>query len=117
MDQRDVTRVQKLQERIDTALHENLEATEKSDFSDYLPRGVARLTRRFTQAAAAGGVEGIEAALDEFERLGEGEDRVRLQHALMLFLAHHSEVAELGLRIPSLAERSPSQILPSDRDY
>jgi hypothetical protein len=117
MRQEDVTRVQRLQERINAALHENIEAVEKSDFSDYLPRGVSQLTNLFAQAAQPGGIEGAEAALDEFERLAESEDLPRLQHALMLFLANHRAVAGLGLRIPSLAERSPSQILPSKRDY
>lgn len=118
MKQEDSIRVQKLQERIAAALRENAEAIVNSEFSAYMPdRRNSRLVRRLTQVAQAGGIEGIEAALEEFERLAEQEDPLRVQYALMIFLTHHPAVGNLGLRIPSLAERSPSQILPSKRDY
>ena len=117
MEQDDVTLIQKLQARIDAALHEDVAAIAKSDFSDYIPNSSSGLTRRLMQAAQSGGLAGINAALDEFERLAEREDLPRLQHALMIFLTQHPAVAEFGLRVPSLAERSPSQILPSKRDY
>jgi hypothetical protein len=118
MSQEESIRVQKLQERIEAALRENAEAIEKSDFSAYMPdRRNSFLVRRFTQAAHEAGIEGIEAALEEFDRLVEQEDPLRVQHALMIFLTHHPAVGNLGLRIPSLTERSPSQILPSKRDY
>ena len=62
-----------------------------------------------------GGSEGIEAALDEFDRLAATEDSVRMQHALMVFLTQHTATAQLGLRIPSLEERSYWKVLPSKR--
>jgi len=116
MEQEQEARVRRLQERIAAALREDAEATRRSDFSEYLPDASTPLTRLLARAAQAGGAKGIEAALDEFERLAAREDLPRLQHALMLFLSQHPAAARLGLRIPPLAERSPSQIPPSKRE-
>ena len=116
MEQEQQARVGRLQERINEALREDLEATAESSFSEYMPDTATPLTQRLTQAAQQKGVEGMEAALDEFDRLKQSEDLARLQHALMLFLSEHPAATELGLRIPPLAERNPSQILPSKRE-
>lgn len=119
MEQEQEARVRGLQERIAAALREDLEASRESDFTEYMPDASTPLTRLLARAAQAGGAEGveaIEAALDEFERLAGGEDLPRLQHALMVFLSQHPAAARLGLRVPPLSERSPSQVLPSRRD-
>ncbi len=116
MGQEENARVQRLQERIDAALHEDIEAREKSNFSEYFPDASTPLTRLLAQAAQPGGIEGLEATLDEFDRLALREDLLRLQHALMIFLSQEEAASQLGLRIAPLAERSPSQILPSRRD-
>jgi hypothetical protein len=116
MEQEQDARVGRLQERINEALREDLEATAESDFSEYMPDTATPLTERLAQVAQQRGVEGMEAALDEFDRLKRSEDLARLQHALMLFLSEHPAATQLGLRIPPLAERNPSQILPSKRE-
>jgi hypothetical protein len=116
MEQEQDARVARLQERINDALREDLEATAESDFSEYMPDTATPLTQRLIQAAQQRGIEGMEAALDEFDRLKQSEDLARLQHALMLFLSEHPAATQLGLRIPPLAERNPSQILPSKRE-
>ena len=116
MEQEQDARVAKVQERINEALHEDLEATAESSFSEYMPDTATPLTEQLARAAQQKGVEGMEAALDEFDRLKQSEDLARLQHALMLFLSEHPAATELGLRIPPLAERNPSQILPSKRE-
>lgn len=116
MEQEQDARVGRLQERINEALREDLGATAESDFSEYMPDTATPLTQRLAQAAQQRGVEGMEAALDEFDRLKQSEDLARLQHALMLFLSEHPAATQLGLRIPPLAERNPSQILPSKRE-
>jgi hypothetical protein len=116
MDEEHDARVRRLQERINAALRENIEAASESDFSDYVPDASTPLVRRLIQSAHGGGLEGVEAALDEFDKLAGEEDLPRAQHALMIFLAHYPAAAQLGLRIPPLEERSPSQVLPSKRD-
>ena len=116
MEQEQDARVGRLQERINEALREDLEATAESDFSEYMPDTATPLTERLARVAQQRGVEGMEAALDEFDRLKQSEDLARLQHALMLFLSEHPAATQLGLRIPPLAERNPSQILPSQRE-
>ena len=116
MEQEQDARVGRLQERINEALREDLEATAESDFSEYIPDTATPLTQRLAMVAQQKGVEGMEAALDEFDRLKQSEDLARLQHALMLFLSEHPAATELGLRVPPLAERNPSQILPSKRE-
>jgi uncharacterized Zn finger protein len=113
MEQEHLARVRRLQERINDALREDVEARKRSNFSEYIPDASTPQTRLLLQAAQNKGIEGLEAALDEFERLREHEDLPRLQHALMVFLSQHPAAAELGLRIPPLAERSPSLIVPS----
>ncbi len=116
MKQDDVGRIRELQERINAALRETPEDLRSSDFSDYKPDHTPALLDELTQAAELGGIAGIEAALDEFERLMKREDPNRMRHALMLFLMHHPDSGELGLRIPSLEERNPWKVLPSKRD-
>jgi hypothetical protein len=73
------------------------------------------LENQLMSAASSGGLDGVEAALDEFDRLAAKEDRGRLRHALLIFLTHYSEMAKLGLRIPSLEKRSPWKLAPSKK--
>ena len=63
MEQEQDARVGRLQERINAALHEDLEATAESDFSEYMPDTSTPLTQRLAQAAQQGGLDGMEAAL------------------------------------------------------
>jgi hypothetical protein len=115
MSRKDAAHIRSLQERINLALRETPEDRRKSDYSDYRPDNLPEIVDELTRAAARGGAEGMEAALDEFERLAEREDKIRAQHALMHFLTHHPAAAELGLRVPSLQERNPWKVLPSRR--
>jgi hypothetical protein len=115
MSQRDASR-SSLQERINLALKETPEDRRKSNYSDYRPDNLPEIVAELTQAAAEGGAEGIEAALDEFDLLTEREDKIRVQHALMHFLTHHPAATELGLRVPSLEERNPWKVLPGKRN-
>lgn len=107
-------RINRLQERIDAALRETPNEP-YSSFSPYMPDHRSQITREMTKAARPGGAEGIEAALDVFDELAPTEDPSRLRYALMVFLTHQPAVAELGLRLPSLEQRSPSSALPSRR--
>jgi len=110
------SRISRLQERINLALRETPEDRRKSNYSDYRPDNIPKIVDGLMQAAVQGGAEGIEAALDEFDRLTEREDKIRAQRALMQFLLHHPAATELGLRVPSLEERNPWKVLPSKRN-
>ena len=116
MEQEQHARIRRLQERLDEALRDDVEARGKSNFSDYIPAASTSVTDRLHRIARDKGIEGLEAALDEFERLRHEEDLPRLQHALMVFLSQHPAAAQLGLRIQPLAERGPSLTLPSKRE-
>lgn len=88
-----------------------------SKFSPYVPNSAAHLTRSLAQAAGPGGIEGVEAVMDEFERLAEREDLARAQYALISFLTNHPAATRLRLRVPPLVERSPWKVRPSKRDF
>lgn len=106
-------RVQKLQARINDALIESGNE-EARQFSPYGKVKGPNFARQMMLAAAAGGLDGLEAAMDEFARLWKQEgDRERLRYALMVFLTHYPDAPTLGLRIPSLEERSPWKATPS----
>ena len=106
-------RVGRLQARINDALKEIPEDQAASDFSPFLPAQGPDPTASLARAAGAGGILGVEAALDEFERLLNTTDKGELQHSLLVFLGSRPEMAQLGLRVPSLEERSPWKVLPS----
>lgn len=106
--------LQDAQSRIDLALRESVQDRMQSSYSDYLPEN-ASLAQKLMLAAARGGLQGIHAALDQFDRLSTSEDRLRLQKALLVFLTHWPEAAKLGLRIPGLEKRSPWKVVPSQR--
>lgn len=114
MGERGTERIERLQARVNAALREGTDEP-YSSFSPYMPDHRREITRRMTKAALPDGVEGIEAALDVFDELAAVEDIGHLRYALMVFLTHHPAVSELGLRLPSLEERSPSSALPSRR--
>ncbi len=112
----DPFRIQKVQQRIDSVLRESPKDRRESRFSPYIAESKPDLENKLMSAASSsGGLEGIEAALDEFDRLASKEDRGRLRHALLIFLTHDSRVAKLGLRIPPLEERSPWKLDPSNK--
>jgi len=111
----DTFRLQKIQQRIDSVLLESPKDRLESRFSPYIAEMEPDLENQLMSAASSGGMDGIEAALDKFDRLATNEDRGRLRHALLIFLTHNSEVARLGLRIPSLEDRSPWKLAPSNK--
>jgi hypothetical protein len=113
MDEETINRIRRLQARVNAALQETPENRAVTDFSEYIPDHWPALTDRLNQAAMSNDLNGLEAALDEFDRLALREDRVRLQHALMVFLTEHPAAAGFGINIPSLEERSPWKVLPS----
>ncbi len=114
MDKNLLGRLQKIQNRVNKALLESPEDFKRSSFSEYLPDDSWKISDGFQAIAAGRDLEGLEAALDEFDRLTESEDdKVRLQHALMVFLASNQAFSLYGLRIPSLRERSEWKTLPS----
>lgn len=108
-------RLQKIQQRIDSVLRESPKDRLESQFSPFIAEIKPDLENQLMSAASSGGLDGVEAALDEFDRLAAKEDRGRLRHALLIFLTHDSEVAKLGLSIPSLEKRSPWKLAPSNK--
>ncbi len=115
MNDYDPFRIQKIQQRIDSALRESLEDRRQSRFSPYIAERKPDLENQLMSGASRDGLEGVEAVLDEFDRLAAKEDPGRLRHALMIFLTHDSRVAKLGLHIPPLEERSPWKLAPSEK--
>lgn len=113
-------RISLLQERINSALRESPEERARSSFSPYMSDAGFGVENALTRASedAGGDYAGIEAALDEFDRLVEGEGMgvVRAQYGLQRFLAHYSGLSELGLRLPSLQERAPWKLRPSNEE-
>ena len=87
----------RLQARIESALAGRR-------YSPYLATFASDLQRRLEAAASAGGLGGIERALDEFEAMCRTEDPTRARAALMTFLAEHPELPRLGLRVPRRPE-------------
>ena len=108
-------RVARLQQRIDDALAETPAMRRGSTFSDYDPGETDRFVGSFADAAAEGGIEGLERALDAFDEAARAADPLAIRRDLMVFLARHPDVARLGLRLPSLGTRSPWKTLPSKR--
>ena len=119
MEERDTSsRLRRIQDRINDILRDSPQEHVQSRFSPYLEWGRPNLQEQLEQAAAARkeGIDGIEAALEAFDRLYPTEDHSRLRYALMVFLTHNPEVQELGLHIPSLQERSPWKLSPNRRE-
>ena len=98
------------QQRIDSALRELPEESATNRFSDYRDTAID-ITRRLMAAARQGGVD---AALDEFDRLRESEDHGRLRRALQEFVTH--DPAAAGLQVPPLEERAPWKVRPSRKE-
>lgn len=113
MDKNLLTKLREIQNRVNEALIESPEDFRQSSFSEYLPDDSWKISDNFQIIAEGKDIEGIEAAMDEFDRLTETEDRVRLQHALMVFLANNQAFSGYGLRIPSLEKRGDWKTLPS----
>ena len=91
-----------LQSRVDQALRETPEEEEAELFSDYA-EPADDLTQKLMDAARA---RGVEAALDEFDRLRGSAKIRRLQRALMEFITHDPLAYEAGLHVPPLEERA-----------
>jgi hypothetical protein len=115
MDPETSERVKTLQARIDEALREPVEQADVRSFSEYMPGASVALQDELLRAGGADPVTNVEAILDAFDRLRVSGDPA-LRHALSVVLTHHPATAELGLRLPSLEERSPWKTWPSRRE-
>ena len=116
MDRATQERIRSIQSRIDRALQQPLEDAGASSFSEYMPGASTPYEDELRRAGGTGSVTEVEAILDRFERLRASADRAALRHALSVVLTHHPAVADLGLRLPSLKERSPWKTWPSKPD-
>jgi hypothetical protein len=96
-------RIQQLQARLNEALQEPIKKRAKTEFSPYAAHLGPDMVKQLHRAAAPGGIEGMEAAMDTYEQLLQGEnvDPDRVRYALHLFLTHHDDVGKLGLNVPS----------------
>ncbi|HYP39294.1 MAG TPA: hypothetical protein VEX13_02955 [Chloroflexia bacterium] len=96
-------RIQQLQARLNEALQEPIKKRAKTEFSPYAAHLGPDMVKQLHRAAASGGIEGMEAAMDAYDQILESEnvDRDRVRHALHLFVTHHEEVGKLGLNVPS----------------
>jgi tyrosinase len=87
------------------------------EFVIFLPLHVKRaleLAHRFMELADANpGERGLSPVLDEAEAVALNEDIEMVKYALMVFIIHHPEGRKLP--IPSLAERSPEKVPPSNK--
>jgi hypothetical protein len=111
-----MTSREELQERINHALQQTPEEFARSAFSDYLDTATDLTRRLYKRAVSSNDPEtAVEAALDEYDALAASEDNRRARHALMEFVTHHPAAAELGLRVPDLAQRAPWMVRPSRR--
>jgi hypothetical protein len=115
MDDPTRARVRSIQARIDTALNEPPDEAARSSFSSYVPGASAELQSALWTKPATGNVEDVEEILDRYDQLKGTDDPVRLRHALSAVLTNHPTVGTLGLRLPSLEERSPWKVTPSRR--
>ena len=115
MDGASRTRIAALQARISKALREAPDDAAASTFSEYMPGATVALQDELLRAGEAEGIAGIEAILDAFDRLRSTTDSGALRHALSVILTHHATFVRLGLRLPSLEERSPWKTRPGDR--
>ncbi len=99
----DMARVRRLQARLNEALREPIEERAKADYSPYAAHLGPDLVRKLHRAASPGGIEGLEAAMDAYDRLAQrgNIDPGRLRYALHLFLTHRDELDKLGLEMPS----------------
>lgn len=116
MDSATRERIQRLQARINRALRQPLEEAGTSGFSEYMPGASIAYEDELRGAPGSGGVTDLEDILERFERLRSSRDPAALRHSLSVVLTHHPAVAELGLRLPSLEERSSWKVWPSKRD-
>jgi hypothetical protein len=115
MDDPTRARVRSIQARIDAALREPADEAARSSFSTYMPGGSTDLQSALWTKPETGGVEDVEEILDRYDQLKGTDDPVRLRHALSVVLTNHPTVGALGLRLPSLEERSPWKVTPSRR--
>jgi hypothetical protein len=89
--------LEKLQGRIDAALVNPETGRPWIHFSPYLSSIAVGFQDKLEEALKKGG---LEALLDEFERLLQSEDPYRLRVALATVLFYDGARAELGLRVP-----------------
>ena len=106
-------RVRSIQARIDAALREPVDEAARSSFSNYVPGASTELQSALWTKPATGGIDDVEEILDRYDQLKGTDDPVRLRHALNVVLTNHPTVDALGLRLPSLEERSPWKVTPS----
>lgn len=112
-DRDEAARRQAVQARIDRALIRREPEANAAAFSPFLRTDPEPLIR-LQQAAARGGLEGLEAAMDELDRLAETRDPQELWWALNVFLAHYP-TGEAGISVPSFPDQVPWQFAPGRR--
>lgn len=78
---------------------------------DHLEHALSLASRFMELANDNPGEAGLEAVLDEAERVAERESIEMVKYALMVFITHHPEGRRLP--IPPLEERSPELVVPS----
>ena len=115
MDDSILARARTIQARIDEALREPVDEAGRSSFSSYVPGGSTDLQSTLWTKPATGTVNDLEEILDRYDELKIAGDPGRLRHALTVVLTHHPAVDALGLKLPSLEQRSPWKIAPSRR--
>jgi hypothetical protein len=115
MDDLTRARVRSIQLRIDAALREPVDEASRSSFSSYMPGASTDLQSTLWTKSATGGIGDVEEILDRYEQLKGTDDPVRLRYALYAVLTNHPTVDALGLKLPSLEERSPWKVTPSNR--
>jgi hypothetical protein len=86
-----------LQSRMDEALVNPDTGKPWLKYSPYLSSVGIHLQERLEAAAKEGG---LEAMLDEYDRLNATEDPAHLRMALTTVLHHYLEAEELGVRLP-----------------
>jgi hypothetical protein len=115
MDESTLARARAIQGRIDEALREPADEAGRSSFSSYVPGGSTDLQSTLWTKPATGAIDDLEEILDRYDQLKGTGDPGRLRHALTVVLTHHPTVDALGLKLPSLEQRSPWKIAPSRR--
>ena len=108
-------RIRRLQARINDALRESPDARAATRFTPYRFDDVEPdIAKQLLEAVSRGGLDGMETMMDKLEEIALYEDKGRLRYELMLLLTHYPEAARLGLRIPSIEERSAWKVIPSN---
>jgi hypothetical protein len=104
-----------LQRRIDRLLHQA--ANDPPPLrSNYLDPAADVVEELWAVASAGDDVEAaVSDMLDRASALAVGPNLSRLRYALEIVVTNHPRLNQLGLNVPSLAERAPHLTMPSKR--